>query len=108
MHADKHQHFYKLGLLFLMEVARYVQGTKNRKLVIFLQYIKKRLSQLLLCSVVIQNIQIFYWGPTMFVTSFLARQTRYFLPLHCNTTIKQQLCGEEWPFLLSLLQADVL
>ena len=44
----------------------------------------------------------------MFVTSFLARQTRYFLPLHCNTTIKQQLCGEEWSFLLSLLQADGL
>ena len=36
MHADEHQSFYKLGLL-LMEVARYVQRTKNRKLVIFFQ-----------------------------------------------------------------------
>ena len=34
-HADEHQSFYKLGLLFLMEVARYVQRTQNRKLVIF-------------------------------------------------------------------------
>ena len=35
--ADEHQSFYKVGLLFLMEVARYVQITQNRKLVIFLQ-----------------------------------------------------------------------
>ena len=49
LHADEHQSFYKLGLLFLMEVARYVQITQNRKLVIFLQ----RVLQLLLCSFVI-------------------------------------------------------
>ena len=66
LHTGKHQAFYKLELSFLMEVARRVQGTKNRKLVIFLQYIKKEVSQLLLCSVVIQNIQIFYVGPVMF------------------------------------------
>ena len=35
LHADE-QSFYKLGLLFLMEVARYVESTQNRKLVIFL------------------------------------------------------------------------
>ena len=40
-HADKRQSFYKLVLSFLMEVARHVQNTQNRKLVIFLQYIKK-------------------------------------------------------------------
>ena len=50
LHADEHQ-----SLLFLMEVARYVQSTQNRKLVIFLQ----RVLQLLLCSIVMQNIQIF-------------------------------------------------
>ena len=44
-HADRLQRFYKLVLYFLMEVARYVQNTRNRKLVIFVQYIK--LSQLL-------------------------------------------------------------
>ena len=27
LHADEHQSFYKLGLLLLMEVARYVQST---------------------------------------------------------------------------------
>ena len=41
LHAGKHQSFYQLSLLFLMEVARHVQSTQNRKLVIFLQYIKK-------------------------------------------------------------------
>ena len=51
LHADE-QSFYKLGLLFLMDVARYVQSTQNRKLVIFLQ----RVLLLLLCSIVMQNI----------------------------------------------------
>ena len=36
LHADKHQIFYKLALSFFMEMARYVQSTQNRKLVIFL------------------------------------------------------------------------
>ena len=50
--------------------------------------------QLLLCSFVMQNIQIFYGGPAMFiVTCFLAQQTRNFLPEHLNIIIKQQLFG---------------
>ena len=40
-HEDKRQSFYKLVLSFLMEVARHVQNTQNRKLVIFFQCIKK-------------------------------------------------------------------
>ena len=71
LHADKHQSFYKLALSFLMEVASYVQSTQNRNLVIFLQDIKKKLSQLLLCSILMQNIQIFYGGQFMFVVTFL-------------------------------------
>ena len=39
-------------LLFLMEVARLVQSNQNREFVIFLQSLKKKVSQLLLCSVV--------------------------------------------------------
>ena len=35
-HADKRQSFYKVVLSFLMEVAKHVQNTQNRKLVIFL------------------------------------------------------------------------
>ena len=68
LHADKHQSFYKLALSFLMEVVRHVKSTQNqnRKLVIFLQYLKKILSQLLLCSTVMQNIQIFHGCPIMF------------------------------------------
>ena len=46
-HADKRQSFYKLVLSFLVKVARHVQSTQDRKLVIFLQYIKKKLFQLL-------------------------------------------------------------
>ena len=52
LHADKHHSFCKLALSFLKETARHVQSTQNRKLVIFLQYIKKNILQLLLCSIV--------------------------------------------------------
>ena len=51
-----------MGLLFLIAVARYVLGIKNRKLVTFLQYITKRVSQLVLCSIVMQNIHIYFMG----------------------------------------------
>ena len=64
-HADKCQSFYKLVLSFLMEVVRHVQNIQNRKLVIFVQYIKKNLSQLLL----MQNLQIFSGGPVMFIVT---------------------------------------
>ena len=51
LHADEHQSFYKLALSFLIEVATHLQSTQNRKLVIFLWYFKKKVSQLLLCSI---------------------------------------------------------
>ena len=65
----KHQNFCKLVLLFLMEVVRHVQSTQKRNLVIFLQFFKKKVSQLLLCSFLMQNIQIFYGGPVMFIVT---------------------------------------
>ena len=68
LHADKHQSSYKLALSFLIEVARHVSA-QNRKLVIFLQYLKKKVLQLLLCSIIMQNIQIFYGGPVIFVVT---------------------------------------
>ena len=63
LHAAEHESFYKLGLLILIEVAR------------------------------------FYGGPAMFiVTCFIAQpDCRNFLPEHCNTIIKPQLCGERFP-----------
>ena len=70
LHADKHQSFYKLALSFLIKVVRHVQGTQKRKLVIFLLYIKKKVSQLLLCSILMQIIQIFYGGQVMFVETW--------------------------------------
>ena len=42
LHAGKPLSFCKLGLSFLMKVARHVQSTQTRKLVIFLQYLKKK------------------------------------------------------------------
>ena len=68
LHADK-QSFYKLALLFLVEVVGHIQSTQNRKLVKFLQYLKKKSSQLLLCFIVMQNILIFYRGLVMFVVT---------------------------------------
>ena len=68
LHADK-QSFYKLALLFLVEVVGHIQSTQNRKLVKFLQYLKKKSSQLLLCFIVMQKILIFYRGLVMFVVT---------------------------------------
>ena len=48
LHADKRQSFHSFALLFMMKVARQVQNKENRKL----QTIKKKLLQLLLCSIV--------------------------------------------------------
>ena len=48
---------------------RHVQSTQNRKVVIFLEYIKK-MSQLLLCFIVMQNIQISFGGPVMYVVTY--------------------------------------
>ena len=71
LHVDEHESFCMLALSFSMELARHVQSTQNRKLVIFLQYLKK-VSQLILCFIVMQNIQIFYGSRVMFaVTCFL-------------------------------------
>ena len=47
----------------------HVKSTQNRKLVIYFQYIKKKVLQLLLYSIIMQNIQIFYGGPVMFVVT---------------------------------------
>ena len=47
----------------------------------FLQYLKKKVSQLLLCSIAMQNIQIFYGGPVM------SSVTRYHITFH-DTTLK--------------------
>ena len=57
LHADKQQSFYKLALSFLMEVARHVQSNQSTKSGIYLQYIKKKVSQLLSSSLMMQNIQ---------------------------------------------------
>ena len=56
LHAESHQSSNKLALSFLMEVARHVWSAQNINLVIFLQYIKKKVLQLILCPVVMKNI----------------------------------------------------
>ena len=68
------------------------------------------MSQLLLCSIVMQNIQIFHGGLVMFiVTGFLPQPDCInFLPEHCNTIVKQQLCRGGLPSLFPLLQVGVL
>ena len=64
LHTDEHQSLYKLRLLFF-DVSG--QSTQKRKLVIYLQ----RVLQLLLCSIVMQNTQIFYGCPAMFIVIYL-------------------------------------
>ena len=56
-----------------------------------------------------QNVQIFYGGPAIFVITCSPAQPdcRNVLPEHCNTIIEHQLCVEGLPYLLSLLPVDV-
>ena len=64
-HADEHQ-----SLDYFFDGSGQIQSTQNRKLLIFLQIVL----QLLSCSIVMQNIEIFYRGSAMFiVTCFLAQ-----------------------------------
>ena len=69
MRADEHQSYYKLALLFFMEVTGHAQSTQSRKLVILLQYTKKKLVKLLFCSIVMQNIQVFYGVSVMSIAT---------------------------------------
>ena len=87
-HAETPQSFYKFVLPFLVEVTRHVQNSHNRKLVIFLQYIKKKLLRLL-C----QLLLVLLWCKTL----------RYFTGvqscslLHVIITIcLQKLQGSVW------------
>ena len=68
--ADKHWSSYKLALSILMEVPRHTKGSQNRQAVIFLNYVKKKVLHLLLCSMVMQNFQIFREGPVEFFVNF--------------------------------------
>ena len=52
---------------YFFDGIRHVHSTQNRKLVKFLQYIKKKVMQLLFCSIVMQNIQILYGVSVMFI-----------------------------------------
>ena len=95
LHAGEHQIFYKLVLSFLVEVARHVQSTQNWKLVIFLHFLKKNVLQLLLWSAVMQNIQMFYRDPVMFVV------TCFFLVLH-------GVCPTSPPVSLNLIKHTII
>ena len=78
-----------------MEVARHLQSTQNRKFVIFWQYVKKRVSQLLLCSIAIQNIQILYGVLFMFVfTCFWVVVVKNLHGLLDHGTLKSALSQE--------------
>ena len=104
LHAAEHQSFYKLGLLFLMEVTRYVQSTQNMKLVILLQRVLQNFFFLWWCKAFryFRGVQ-----PCLLLLVSSHSQTRNFLPEHLNIIIKQQLWGEGFPSLLPLLQVDV-
>ena len=42
LHSHKHQSFGNSVLSFLMEVTRHVRSTQNRKMAIFLEYLKRK------------------------------------------------------------------
>ena len=68
MCADKHKSFYKLALLFFMEVTRHVQSMENKKLVILLKSLKKSgiAAFVFYCDPKHSDV---LWGPVMFVVT---------------------------------------
>ena len=60
---------FHVSYQFLMKVARHVQSTKKGSLLNFSNILRKVL-QRLLCSIGMQNIQILYWIPVMFVVTY--------------------------------------
>ena len=91
LHADKHQSFYILTLSFLMEVARHVQSTQSKKLVIFLKYIKKKLLQLLFwfyCDTKQLYIIIIFYRSPVCCYLFIV-QTDYFSDLMLPFQLEQ-------------------
>ena len=62
-------HFYKLAFSFLMEVARHVQGTQNRTLVIFAISEEKTVATafVIYCEAKHSDILL---GPVMFVLTY--------------------------------------
>ena len=78
-------HFFSTSWCYRVIVTRHIQSTQNRKLV----SIKEKVLQLLLCSIVMQNIQLFDRDPVMFVvTCFLYIDT---MPCRSGDEIKPTL-----------------
>ena len=87
---------FKFSNLKVSASFRHVQITQNRMLVMFLQNLQKKLSQLLLCSIVIQNIQIFYGGPVVFVVTSFSHVVRHLSKLEIDHVILVGCCTYVW------------
>ena len=71
-HADKHQRFYKLVLLFWWKWPDMYKVPEKGSWKYFCNILRrKKLSKMLLRSIVMQKIQIFYGVPVMFVVTCL-------------------------------------
>ena len=85
---------FDVSYRYLMKVTRHVQSTRKRKFV-FEQYVKKKVLQLPLCSILMQNIQIIYWVPAMFVvTYFWVAVAKYGRDLLHHGTLKSAVSQE--------------
>ena len=60
---------FDVSYQYLMKVAKHVQSTEKGSLLNFSNILKKLL-QLFLCSIVMQNMQILYQAPVMFVVIY--------------------------------------
>ena len=87
---------FKFSNLKVSTSFRHVQITENRMLVMYLQNLQKKLSQLLLCSIVIQNIQIFYGGPVVFVVTSFSHVVRHLSKLEIDHVILVGCCTYVW------------
>ena len=70
LHANKHQ-FLQVAFIVFNGSGQTCPKYSKWEVGNFLQYTKKKVLRLILCSVVTQNIQIFYVGSVMFVVTCL-------------------------------------
>ena len=70
-----------------MEVARLVHSTQNKKLVLFVKHMKKKVLQLFLCSILMQNIQMqALWASSHILCYLLSKNS-------CETFLGKSISG---------------
>ena len=98
LHADEHQSFYSFQVFKFTSFYKFQTCPNHPKQDVgnVFAISSEKLSQLLLCSIVIQNIQIFYGGPVVFVVTSFSHAVRHLSKLEIDHVILVGCCTNVW------------